>query len=182
MTNGNLDLSRLSFDLEEMPVKVVAKKDMEEVRIDRIAIHLIKDKETEVPLWVAEILEEQDLVKIKADQMVNHGFMARLAHRESENRALESVDSLLFRRVRIEIENLRKDKSSSALRKLTSIEGNFNKLLRLRFRKLLHIVMIDNQLDGSLELTEEEKWLYTQLNEISTIWQKNAGLHSEDIA
>lgn len=181
MTNGNLDLARLTFDLEETSVKVIAQKNIPDLRIDRVNIRLVKDKESEVPLWIAEVLEENGYVIIKDIQLVSHGFMARLAHKEGEKRVLESVDSHLYRRVRIEIAKLRNTNTSTSLRKLTSIEGNFNKLLRLRYKKLLNIAMLDNQLDGNLALSEEEKWLYTRLNEIFITWQAKAGLSSDDI-
>lgn len=175
----DLNLTRLTFDLEESLVTVIALKDIPDLRLDRINIRLLKDKESDVPLWVAEVLEENGVAIIKEDHTVSHGYMARLAHKEGENRILEEIDSHLYRRVRIHISNLANINTGSALRKKTSIEGNFSKLLRRRFRKILNIVMIDNQLDGNLTLSEEEKWLYKQINQIFNTWQKNVGLASQ---
>ena len=49
----------------ESNVTVIAKLDMPDLRLDRINIRLIKDKETDVPLWVAEVLEENEVAIIK---------------------------------------------------------------------------------------------------------------------
>ncbi len=177
----NLDMTRLTFDLEETMVSVIALEDIPDLRLDRINIRLMKDKEAEVPLWVAEVLEENNIAIIKDDHTVSHKYIARVAHKEGDNRILEEIDSHLYRRVRTYIQKLDNINTAKSLRQKTSIEGNFEKLLRMRFKKILNIVMIDNQLDGNLALSEEEKWLYSQLNMIFRSWQRNVGISSNQM-
>ncbi|MCY3412967.1 MAG: hypothetical protein INQ03_15115 [Candidatus Heimdallarchaeota archaeon] len=181
MPSGELDLARLVFEMEESLVPVIAKIDLPNLKLDRVNVRLIKDQVSEVPLWVAEILESMEVAIIQEDQKVSHGYLARLAHKEGEDRTLKPIDSHLYRRVRIEIDRLDNINTSTSLRRKTSLEGSFQKLLRRRFKKLLNIVMIDNQLDGNLPLTEEEKWLYQELNKVFSTWQSRVGLDSDNI-
>lgn len=181
MSNSSLDLSRLVYELEEELVSVVALKTLQDLRIDGISIQLIEGQEAKLPLWIAEILEQEQYVKQIAEEMISPRAIKELVHKEQENRAVNPVDSLLFRRVRKYIEELRNKSTSSALRKLTSIEGNFHTLMRLRFRKIMQYAA-GGQLDhkGRNSLSAEELWLYQQLYDIFEIYTKTTGLSSEE--
>lgn len=179
MSELGLDLTRLMYDFEEEDITVLALKDFPDLRLDGMGIRLISGQEAKIPLWLAESLAEQKIVKINADDSITPRALKQLVHQENETRSLSQVDSLLFRRVRKYIEELRNKGSSSAYRKLTSIEGSFNTLLRLRFRKIINYAV-----SGKLEtkdrksLAEEERWLFESLYDLFISYQKSAGTPS----
>lgn len=175
-----LDLSRLNYELEEDKVNVLALKDYIDLRIDGINLNLVKDQDAEVPFWLAKILEEKDIVKIQTDLIISPRNIRTIAHQEGEKRSLSKIDSLLYRRVRTEIERLRKLNTNSARRKLTSIEGSFNTILRLRFRKVLNLAIIGQEKDSFHRiLTKEEEWLYLQLNNLFQKWNGYVGANKQ---
>ena len=175
MSQKIFDVSRIAFDYEEDTITVLAIVDRPNLRFDGINVRLVKDKETQIPLWVAEILEEEDLVVIKSDKSISHSYMAELSHNEGSERTLSKLDSLLYRRVRAEILRLRDTNTGTSLRKLTSIEGSFHKILRLRYKKILNLAMIDLEKNGNLSLTSEEQWLYSQLHKLFDVWETEIG-------
>ncbi len=175
MNINSFDLNRITYELEEDTVNVISLVDYPEIRIDGINFILKKNHTLKIPLWIAEVLEEVNMVVIKMDEDVSYSYMAELAHREGDQRQLTELDSLLYRRVRAEIDRLSKDNTSMSLRKLTSIEGSFNKLLRLRFRKILNLAVTDVDDKSNKKFSEEEKWLYNQLHNIFSIWKDNIG-------
>lgn len=174
-----LDLRRLMYDFEDEEITVLALKDYPDLRLDGMGIRLIKGQETKIPLWVAEILANEKIVKISADDTISPRALKQLVHQENEARSLHQVDSLLFRRVRKYIGELHNKSTSSAYRKLTSIEGSFNTLLRLRFRKIISYA-VSGKLDPKdrNSLAEEEKWLFENLYDLFVSYQKNAGTPS----
>lgn len=178
MSQKIFDVSRIAYDYEEGSITVLATVDLPNLRFDGINVRLIKDKETQIPLWVAEILEEEDLLIIKSDKSISHSYMAEISHKEGSERTLSKLDSLLYRRVRAEILRLRNTNTGSSLRKLTSIEGSFHRILRLRYKKILNLAMIDLEKNGNLSLTSEEQWLHSQLNKIFEVWEKEIGTPS----
>ena len=99
-----LDLRRLMYDFEDEEITVLALKDYPDLRLDGMGIRLIKGQETKIPLWVAEILANEKIVKISADDTISPRALKQLVHQENEARSLHQVDSLLFRRVRKYIE------------------------------------------------------------------------------
>ncbi|MHA2253007.1 MAG: hypothetical protein ACXAD7_21770 [Candidatus Kariarchaeaceae archaeon] len=172
MSDLRLDLTRLNYELEEEPIPVIAMKDYLDLRIDGINLNLIKDQSTEIPLWIARILEESNIVSIRSDDIISPRSIRTIAHQEGEKRSLAEIDSLLYRRVRTEIGRLRKLGTANALRKLTSIEGSFNTILRLRYRKILNLATIGKDKDSYQQtLTQEELFL---------TWNKVVGASSQD--
>ncbi|OLS29124.1 MAG: hypothetical protein HeimC2_03190 [Candidatus Heimdallarchaeota archaeon LC_2] len=179
MSELGLDLTRLVYEFEEENIQVLPLKDYPELRLDGLEIRLIKGQETKIPLWVAEILANENYVKILIDDSLSPRSLKQLVHQENETRSLSPVDSLLYRRVRKYIEDLHNKGTSGAYRKLTSIEGSFNTLLRLRFRKIINYAT-SGKLDSKdrNSLTEEEQWLFDNLHNLFEIYQKNAGTPS----
>ena len=176
MSELGLDLTRLVYDFEEEDIHVLPLKDYPDLRLDGLGIRLVKGQETKIPLWVAEILAEEDYVKILIDDSISPRSLKQFVHQENETRSLNSVDSLLYRRVRKYIEDLRNKGTSGAYRKLTSIEGSFNSLIRLRFRKIINYAT-SGKLDSKdrNSLTDEEQWLFDNLHNLFVTYQGNAG-------
>lgn len=179
MSELGLDLTRLMYDFEEEDITVLALRDYPDLRLDGMGIRLIKGQETKIPLWLSEILADEKIVKISADDRISPRALKQLVHQENEARSLSQIDSLLFRRVRKYIEELRGKGTGSAFRKLTSIEGSFNTLLRLRFRKIINYA-VSGKLDPKDRntLAEEEMWLFESLYDLFISYQKNAGIPS----
>ena len=65
-----------------------------------------------------------------------------------------------------------------ALRRLTSIEGSLNTILRLRSRKILSLVRDDEGDFAKTNMTAEEEWLFKRLNDVYTNWKSNIGTSS----
>ncbi|MHA2172498.1 MAG: hypothetical protein ACXAB7_21720 [Candidatus Kariarchaeaceae archaeon] len=173
------ELVRLNYDLEEENVTILAKEDLFDLRIDGITINLTSNQETEVALWVALVLEEHGLVTIQEQESISPRNVKAIAHEEGNKRSLAELDSLLFRRVRTEIERLRKVGTNNARRKLTSIEGSFNTILRLRFKKLLNLASLGQDHDSLQKtLSKEEEWLYIRLYDLFKTWNSGAGSNS----
>ncbi len=176
MSEIDLDLTRLNFELEDENVKILPLVDNLNLRIDGINLNLTKDQETEAPLWIARILDENKTVKILGDDVISPRSIRSIAHQEGEKRSLLEIDPLLYRRVHHEIKRLKKENTNNARRKLTSIEGSFNTILRLRFRKILNLSTIGHSEDNYLKtLSKEEAWLYQKLNNLFKSWNNNVG-------
>jgi hypothetical protein len=169
------------YDFEEEEISVLALKDYPDLRLDGMGIRLIKGQESKIPLWLAELLSDENIVKISVDDNISPRALKQLVHQENESRSINTVDSLLFRRVRRYIEELRIKSTSSAYRKLTSIEGSFDTLLRTRFRKIINYAT-----SGRLEtkdrnsFAEEERWLFENLHNLFVSYRENAGVPSNE--
>ena len=174
----HLDLKRLQFELEEEPIEILPLQDFADLRFDGIQLHLVKDQVATIPLWVAEILENEGVIKIQLDNYVSPRSVRQLAFQEEETPALNKIDPLMYRRIRHYIDLLGKESSQASLRRLTSIEGSFNTILRLRFRKLLNIATVKRDSTNMARLTSEESWIYNNLNGIYRHFSDSVGSKS----
>lgn len=174
----DLDLQRLQFELEEASIEVLPLQDYQNLRFDGIQIHLVKDQTTSIPLWVAEILEAEQIVKIQLDNYVSPRNIRQLAFQEEESASLNKIDPLMYRRIRHYIELLNREASANSLRRLTSIEGSFNTILRLRYRKLLNLATVKRDATNIEKLTSEESWIYRNLHELFRQFSESVGVKS----
>lgn len=171
-----LELRRIEFDFEEGTVHVVGTKDMESLDIDGINIRLIQGQSTKMPFWVAELLVNEGLADFAEDAEINYRTLAQLAHEEAREKRLAKLPTKLFiKRVRFEIERLSKERNRVALRKLASIEGSFNKIIKQRMKKLIQEALISNEETKNSALLEEEEWLLTRLRGLLNTWQESLG-------
>lgn len=182
MADMTLDIARITYELEEEPVRVLPLETKTDIKLDGIQIQLIKDQEINVALWMAEILEKEGLVAIQSDEIVSPSSLNLIVRKEGDARSITQVSSLLFRRVRIEIDRLRKENNTNALRRLASIEGSFNTIVRLRNKKILTMAF-GGQLDSRTknQLTTEELWLFQHLEGLFEVYAKSVGSSSDQL-
>lgn len=166
------EIKRISWDFEEREVEVLGLTNREMIDVDGIKIRLIEGQPMKVPYWVAEILVEEGLAAITDDADVNFRKLAELAHLEAQSKKLVALNSPLFlRRVAAEIKRLDSENNKMAMRKLSSIEGSLNKIMRHRMRKILTYARTGEQ-ESKLKMmfSSEEEWLYKKLNLLLTEW------------
>ncbi|RMG30161.1 MAG: hypothetical protein D6732_16685 [Methanobacteriota archaeon] len=172
----SLELKRIEFDFEEGIVHVIGKKDLDALDIDGINIRLVEGQSTKMPFWVAELLVQEGLAEFADDAEINYRTLAQLAHEEAREKRLAKLPTKLFiRRVRFEIERLSKERNRIALRKLASIEGSFNKIIKQRMRKLIQEALISSEETKNTALLEEEEWLLNRLRALLNTWQESLG-------
>ncbi len=172
------ELNRIDFDFGEEPVQVICIKKFETFDIDNISVHIPEGQSAKVPYWIAEILLERDLVEFDSDEEINYRTMAQYAHEEGREKKLARLPSSLFiKRTRAEIKRLSSENNKMAIRKLTSIEGSFNKIMRNRMKKILQEAIVNaNENKQNPNLLEEEVWLLNHLRFLLKNWQSQLGL------
>lgn len=171
-----LELKRIEFDFEEGIIHVIGKQDLPSLDIDGINIRLIEGQSTKMPFWVAELLVQEGMAEFADDAEINYRTLAQFAHEEAREKRLAKLPTKLFiRKVRFEIERLSKERNRIALRKLASIEGSFNKIIKQRMKKLIQEALISTDETKNSALLEEEEWLLNRLRGILTTWQESLG-------
>ncbi len=173
-----LELRRIEFDFEEGFVNVIGKSDLNLIDIDGLKIRLVEGQSSKMPFWVADIFVREGLAEFEEDTEINYRSLAQLAHEEARQKRLAKLPTKLFiRKVRFEIERLNKEKNRVALRKLASIEGSFNKIVKQRMKKLIQEALISGEENKNNSLLEEEEWLLTKLKSLLGAWQEALGFN-----
>ncbi len=174
----SLELKRIDFDFEESLVFVKGLKSLDPIDIDGINIRLVENQSTRVPLWVADILVREGYASYDDDADINYRTLAQLAHEEAKQKKLAHLPTKLFiKRAKFEIERLSKEHNKVALRKLASIEGSFNKIIKRRMKKLIQeAILASDEIKNQPNVLAEEEWLLNNLRRLLQSWQEALNL------
>jgi hypothetical protein len=172
-------MGRLNYELEEETVTVVPLRDYTNLRLDGMLFNLIEGRKAEIPLWIAEILENRGYVFIENDIKGVKDKLRRIFEQEREYGKLVEMDSLLFRRVRTQIDKLRNDNNESSVFELRTIEALFHRIINRRLKKIFRSIIAEDGDEHHLKLfTREEQWLVDRLKEMYSSWVKSVGYDS----
>jgi len=168
------ELARLNYDFEEADIEVEPLMDYGNLRFDGNNYNIIEGRKLNLPLWIAEILEENGIVMINTTNSGSVDRLRSVMQKERKYPTLTDLDRLLYRQVRNEINNLRAQGTQTSLMQLSSLEGSLNGILRLRTRKILQIVRDDEGMNNP-NMTAEEEWLFERLNSLYSSWKEKVG-------
>ncbi len=182
------EMDRINFEFEETEIEVVALQSHELIIVDGIHFQLKKGATTKVPYWVARELIDMGVAELPNKAFVSVPVLHSLfENEEAVENALLDVNRFLFRRVREEIKRLESQRSGSAIQLKTKLEGIFQQFLQIRLRKILKNAgkTSPDKTSTVRNMTEEERWLFTELTSLVIEWKEKLGMKSpayEDIS
>jgi len=154
--------SRMAECLEEIQsVRIVAKRDL---NFERLGIRIFKDVETEVPRWLAEILEEEGLCEVLKE---SPDVISEKLYREKVSILLTELPQGTFHIIR---EVIRESPEDSLMRR-DAIE-----LVNRRLGKLMDYLKASILLTSKKppkNLLVEEIILYNALKSIIEEWMRS---------
>ena len=181
------ELERFTWEFQEEKVDILALKNFGPVDIDKVHLNLVRGKITSVPLWVAEILQEEEIVQINGFEEVNFAFLLKLAYDETKSERLTELGIPMFiEKVKNEIKRLENNPNKNSpnintMQKQTSVRGSFNTIIRYRFKKILKYMQgTSSPIKNKRILTTEEEWLYGKLRDLFEIWMNLAEIEAKD--
>lgn len=172
-------LKRAEYQYYEDTIDVIALIDRsgdKAIRFEGIHLILVKDSRLSMPLWIAEILEDKGMVKIPLDDTGLLEELDGIQTREAGSK-LSKIDKNLYRRVRKELELLRKSNHRTNKMKHRSIDEYYHQILEIRSKKIVAMFSYQNNL-ANLQLRDlpvEEKWLLDQFTQVYLIWKNQIG-------
>jgi hypothetical protein len=153
------------------PVKVEVLSDLDDGILNKYGLKNVKKGDTiEVPLWVAETLEDLGLGK-----SVEEGFeleLFRILNREKlqGQYKLSPIKSDFYLKLRRYLIKLGKNASNEAFNKIHIYAQD---LITLRLNKIISLAISASNIDQiSSSMTPEELVLYREVRELVTLWKR----------
>ena len=168
------ELQRVIWEFREENVDVLVLQNLGPIDIDKFHLNLVQGQKNQLPLWIAETLEEEQIVQIKGFEEVNLSFILKLAYDETNSKRLSALNTSMFiEKIKDVIKRLENSSNINTVRKLTSVRGSFNTIMRQRFKKILNYTQGTNvAIKNKRYLSKEEEWLYNKLRELFETWGK----------
>jgi hypothetical protein len=173
------DLKRAEYEFYEENIEVMALVDRSgenAIRFEGMHLILVKNNRTLVPLWVAEILEQQELVSIPIDDSTLLEELDIINSRENQGK-LSKIDKNLYSRVKKELKILRNNSNRQNAMRYRSLYDYYNAIIEKRARKIVTMFSYQDIEDNQAirDLPAEERWLLNRINEIYTVWKRRIG-------
>lgn len=167
----------LWFQYENATVPVIALKTMDEFTIQDTTYGPVeKDREFDVPRWVAGVLASNNMVKLKAPDLSVPDLHKTLL-REAGEPALQPLTPNYYFQVRTAIEYLIRENKKAPNDVRIAAQAKMETLLRdLIANRLLKLMKLASREERVREIkkkmTEEERWLFDRLTSLLRNWQK----------
>lgn len=163
-----------------MPVRVMVLRDLGKTFFSDV--ELVKGIETEIPRWVAEILEKKGFVKILRNinslEDLNKIVFQESIREEGHKRELYKVAPDLYFEIEKFIEEYKQrieSRDPRVFSEYDKILSAAKRLIRARSRKIFYLVQVSEVLDEEIEkrMTLEEKIFYRNLLRSIVSWIKS---------
>lgn len=153
------------------PVKVTAKADIPEARLSTYALEERSEGQVfEVPRWVAEVLEENNLVQVGEEGVETELFRALQREKLQGSTQLSQIHKDIFLKLRRHLLMLRKRGAGDS--RYDKVKVNAQDLITIRLVKMVTLAGYTSQPEPSTFLSPEELLLYRQIKELINQWRK----------
>ncbi|MUM64754.1 hypothetical protein D1867_05745 [Acidianus infernus] len=149
--------------------KVAVFDDIGPLDLGFIEISLSKGSEDEIPLWLAQYLEKQNLVKINS---ITTEELGKLLFQEKQNSTtpaslVKTYPDIYFRIKKLEEEL--KAKGLNGLEELKKVKSMVNEISLIRLRKIIQLASLSiNDQTLISKMTKEEYLAYLSMRKIIT--------------
>lgn len=155
-------------------IKVAAKKDIKRVEIGSFTVEETRQgSEIEIPRWVAEVLDKQDLVTYPDDGMELEVFKAINREKIQGPIHLTSMRSDMYPKIRSLLKNdLRENRTPDELQEHQKLSMSTRNLVTIRIRKLLSLAALPSTPDEiTKKITPEEELLFDHVRGVVDQWR-----------
>lgn len=172
-----IEAQNLSY--EEGSVDVVFVKPCSEIKVAGGVVGPFNEGvETALPRWIAKILAENGVVKIKQDASRNLVELSKSAWREERSDSLLPVDEDFYPRLRSYLREL-KSKVDAAptqqlINELRQAELKAKDLVNCRLQKIVRIALDRTPPKNLIDnMAAEEKVLFNSIRELIEVWRSH---------
>ncbi len=156
----------LLFEWKNKKIKVRALKPIPQF-VEKKIEYLKKDIVTEIPIWMARILKENEMIEILDEKNIDLAKLDKFLWREKNSSNLQALEDDLYIRIKEYLENLSKKikeyPTTQLIENKQQTKAFLDDLLTFRLYKILRIVEAKNRRLLIKSLTNEEKILYDNI-------------------
>ncbi|NVM05125.1 MAG: DNA replication complex GINS family protein [Candidatus Helarchaeota archaeon] len=156
----------LLFEWKNKKIKVRTLKPIPQIEENKIE-YTKKDLVTEIPIWMARILKENEMIEILDEKNIDLAKLDKFLWREKNNSNLQPLEDDLYIRIKEYLENLskkiKKYPTTQLIENKQKTKDFIDDLLTFRLYKILRIVEAKNRRLLIKSLTNEEKILYDSI-------------------
>jgi hypothetical protein len=165
------------FEYRNSLVTVVVLEVIDEFTVQNVTYGPFeKDRETDLPRWIVEVLLLQNKVRVK-DADIGPSELQKALWRETSEPDLQQLSPNYFFIMKQRIAHLIQENQRSPNQVRQATQNKMERLLRdlvtSRLLKLMKISLRENRLDEiKNNMTEEERWLVDRLTKLLRSWGK----------
>ncbi|MFX0136398.1 MAG: hypothetical protein ACFFDN_22340 [Candidatus Hodarchaeota archaeon] len=156
----------LLFEWKNKKIRVRTLKPVPQINENKIEF-IKKDVVTEIPIWMASILKENEMIEILDEKNINLAKLDKFLWREKNSSNLQPLEDDLYIRIREYLENLSKKikeyPTTQLIENKQKTKNFLDDLLTFRLYKILRIVEAKNRRQLIKSLTNEEKILFNNI-------------------
>ncbi|MFX1474178.1 MAG: hypothetical protein ACFFCO_01705 [Promethearchaeota archaeon] len=165
------------FEYRNSPVTVVVLEKIEEFTVQGVTYGPFeKDREIDIPRWIAGVLASQKKVRVK-DTDIGPSDLQKALWRETSEPDLQQLSPSYFFIMKQRIAQLLRENQQSPNQVRIAAQNKMERLLRdlvtSRLLKLMKISLREDRLDEiKNNMTEEECWLVDRLTNLLRNWER----------
>ncbi|MFX1452383.1 MAG: hypothetical protein ACFFCM_16205 [Promethearchaeota archaeon] len=156
----------LLFEWKNKKIKVRTLKPTPQINENKIEF-IKKGIVTEIPVWMARILKENEMVEIIDEKNIDLATLDKFLWREKNSSNLQSLEDDLYIRIREYLEHLSKKikeyPTTQLIENKQKTKNFLDDLMTFRLYKILRIVEAKNRRVLIKSLTNEEKILFDNI-------------------
>jgi len=173
--NMKKHLNDIQYKFKLSTVTVTAKEDLDQIQIEDYLVKNVSSGDTvDLPVWVASVLHERNLVEVNEDSLEVEIF--RLINREriQKTLALSEIKDNFYFKLNIFLTN-----SKINLQKNPELKNDYDKLynsaldlVNIRIKKIVSLASLSTHPDDlTIKLTPEEQFLFNEIKSTIVKWR-----------
>jgi len=173
----SINIRNMDFSFEHSPVKIIANRNCPEIKLAGLNIGPFEEgNEYEVSFWIARELEKAGIARFREEERLDTAKLHKIqwAERVQTSRQISKLPENFYPKLRRCLTEL-KEEASKAPEKLREYEKSRHvtqDIVNSRLKKIVSLASAPPQTEQTLRnFTNEERFLYEQLNKIIHEWK-----------
>jgi hypothetical protein len=175
----SIAIDDIELDFENTPVKIVASRNIQELRVSGRNIGPIEEgKEVETRYWIASQLIKAGLASVRDEAWLNFNLLYKIHWKETKlqtGRRITALPEYFYPKLRRYLSQLKESATTDTSRanEYTNVQRLANDILNCRLKKIVSLSSAPAQTeDILLRLSKEEQILYKFLHSVISKWRK----------
>jgi hypothetical protein len=171
------EIARLDFIFENSTVRITANRILPEISLVGLNIGPFEEgNEYEVYHWVARELEEAGIARFREEEQLDSARLFKTQWKERAQTAgqMSKLSEDFYPKLRRNLSRLKEDsiKAPEKMREYETFKSLTHDIINSRLRKVVALASAPTQTEQiTKNLTNEEKFLYTQLSRLIHDWR-----------
>jgi hypothetical protein len=173
----SINIGNMDFSFKHSLVKIIANRNCPEIKLVGLNIGPFEEgNEYEIPFWIAQELEKAGIARFREEERLDTAKLYKMQWTERVQTVgqISKLSENFYPKLRRYLEDLKEEasKTPEKLREYEKSRHVAQDLVNSRLKKIVSLASAPPQAEQTLKnFTNEERFLYEQLNKLVLEWK-----------